>query len=93
MKKSLLALGATLLFTLAANASVLATQTVSTAQFAAVYDTFHDARTGFVFVRLPEGWRFVAQDTQAQAHAVFYDVSTDFVFVQLSSGWVFVPRT
>lgn len=92
MKKSLLALVVSLAVALSANASVLPTQTQPTAQAVSLYGTFHDAQTDFVFVKLPQGWAFVAQDDQSLSHDVFVDASTGFVFVKLSSGWKFVQR-
>ena len=77
--------------TLAADASVLDTRTVNPAGAAAVYDTYHDRPTGFVFVKLPSGWRFVSRDVEDLTHEVFYDAPTGFVFVKTSAGWQFVP--
>lgn len=92
MKKSLLALGAALALSLSAHASVLPTQTQPSAESVSLYGTFHDGQTDFVFVKLPHGWAFVAQDTDARSHDVFVDASTGFVFVKLSGGWKFVQR-
>jgi hypothetical protein len=71
-------------------ASVLDTQTVKQAEAASSYDTYHDMPTGFVFVKLPSGWRFVGPDLEGGSHEVFYDASTGFVFVEMSDGWRFV---
>lgn len=93
MKKLLLALAVALSFGSAANASLLASDTRSVASDAALYDTFHESNSDFVFVKLPAGWTFVAKDAGSQAHAVFRDEATGFVYVQLSTGWKFVART
>lgn len=90
MKKLVLALGATLALCLSAHASVLVTKTQATADVAALYDTYHDRETGFVFVKLPQGWSFVARESEYRSHAVFVDAATGFVFVELSSGWKLV---
>jgi opacity protein-like surface antigen len=90
MKNLLLALVATLTLLSPTQASVLETQTRPSAQDADLYGTFHDGQTDFVFVKLPTGWVFVAQDPTASHHEVFLDAGTGFVFVKLSDGWKFV---
>lgn len=75
---------------LSAHASVLDTRTVYQAGAASLHDTYHDLATGFVFVNLPSGWRFVGRDLEGGAHEVFHDASTGFVFVKTSEGWSFV---
>ncbi len=77
----------------ASHASVLDTETQSVAADAVPYDTFHEAGSDFVFVKLPSGWTFVAKDGGPRAHEVFRDEATGFVFVKLSSGWKFVSRS
>lgn len=76
-----------------ARASVLDTQTHPVAARVAPYGVFHDGVTHFVFLRLPEGWRFVGQDAGAASHEVFLDAATGFVYVKLSGGWKFVGRS
>lgn len=78
---------------LSTQASVLDTQTVPQAAAASQYDTYHDRPTGFVFVKLPSGWRFVGRDLEGGSHKVFHDASTGFVFVKTSEGWRFVTPT
>lgn len=92
MLKTLLAAAAALTLATSAPASVLDTQTHPTAAAVAPYGVFHDGVTNFVFLRLPEGWRFVARDEAAMSHEVFLDAGTGFVFVKLSGGWKFVGR-
>jgi hypothetical protein len=74
-----------------AGASMLDTQTRQPNAGTPLYSTYHDGPSGFVFVKLAQGWTFVARDDAAASHAVFHDASTGFVFVKLSSGWKFVP--
>jgi hypothetical protein len=71
-------------------ASTLDTRTVHRAQAASVYDTYHDVPTGFVFVKLPTGWRFVGRDLESRSHGVFVDAPTGFVFVKTTEGWRFI---
>lgn len=96
MKSALLAclVSAAALVTLAApaRASILDTPTQPAAHAVELFGTFHDAQTGFVFVKLPDGWRFVAADGETRHHAVFLDAGTGFVYVKLSDGWRFVSR-
>lgn len=80
-------LAATALGTLA---SPLDTRTVHQGEAASLYDTYHDLPTGFVFVKLPTGWRFVGRDFEARSHEVFLDTPTGFVFVKTSEGWHFI---
>ncbi|WP_051378935.1 hypothetical protein [Derxia gummosa] len=61
------------------------------------YTVFHDAPTGFVFVKLPTGWKFVGKADKSAAapsdlHTVFHDAGTEFVFVRMPEGWKFVGR-
>jgi hypothetical protein len=77
---------------LAAFGSTLDTRTVRQAETAGLYETFHDAPTGFVFVKLPTGWHFVDRDLEGSSHEVFVDAPTDFVFVKTSTGWHFISR-
>ncbi|MDT7837202.1 hypothetical protein [Aquabacterium sp. OR-4] len=93
MRKHLLAALAAACLAVPAQASVLDTQTHPVAAAVAPYGVFHDGVTHFVFLRLPEGWRFVGRDADAQSHEVFLDAGTGFVFVKLSTGWKFVGRT
>jgi hypothetical protein len=81
------ALAGTALGTLA---STLDTRTVYQAEVASLYDTYHDLPTGFVFVKLPTGWRFVGRDLESRSHEVFVDAPTGFVFVKTSEGWRFI---
>lgn len=94
MKKlslSLAGLGLALSIGLApAQASVLDTATTHEASPTALYGTFHDRQTDFVFVKLPQGWVFAGRDERASRHEVFHDAATGFVFVKLSSGWKFL---
>ena len=46
----------------------------------------HDLPTGFVFVKLPTGWRFVGRDFEARSHEVFLDTPTGFVFVNATEA-------
>ena len=92
MSKLLSAIAFALFCSSFAQASVLTTTTSPDAASVATYGTFHDRQSGFVFVRLPDRWAFVAADAGASTHAVFHDAATGFVFVQLSTGWVFVGR-
>ena len=78
---------------LSTQASVLDTRTLFQAERADLYDTYHDVPTGFVFVKLPTGWRFVGRDLEARSHEVFLDPPTGFVFVRTSEGWRFVAPT
>jgi len=71
-------------------ASPLDTRTVHQAEAASLYDTYHDLPTGFVFVKLPSGWRFVGRDLESRSHEVFLDTATGFVFVKTSEGWRFI---
>ncbi len=75
-----------------AKASMLDTQTHPVASAVAPWGVFHDGVTNFVFLRLPEGWRFVGRDDAALSHEVFLDAGTGFVYVKLSGGWKFVGR-
>jgi len=93
MPKTLLATLAALTLAVSAQASVLDTQTHPVAAAVAPYGVFHDGSTNFVFVRLPEGWRFVGRDEGAMSHEVFLDAGTGFVYVKLSGGWKFVGRS
>jgi len=90
MKQILLALVTTFALVAPTQASILDTQTRPTAQAVTLFGTFHDAQTNFVFVRLPSGWAFVAEDAASSRHPVFFDTTTGFVFVKLSGGWKFV---
>lgn len=72
------------------HASVRDTQTVRDAEAASLYDTYYDEPTGFVFVKLPTGWRFVGRDVGGGSHEVFLDAPTGFVFVKISDGWHFI---
>ncbi|MFO1206276.1 MAG: hypothetical protein U1E63_11200 [Burkholderiales bacterium] len=71
-------------------ASTLDTRTVHEVEAASLYDTYHDLPTGFTFVKLPTGWRFVGRDPEGRSHEVFLDAPTGFVFVKTSEGWRFV---
>ena len=93
MLKPLLAALAATTLALAAQASVLDTQTHPVAAAVAPYGVFHDGSTNFVFLKLPEGWRFVGRDEGAMSHEVFLDAGTGFVYVKLSGGWKFVGRS
>ena len=77
----------------AGQASMLASNTQSVAADAALYDTFQERDSNFVFVKQPVGWTFVAKDEAHRAHEVFRDESTGFVFVKLATGWKFVTRS
>lgn len=88
-----LALLAAFAFVPAAGASVLDTQTRQPNAGTPLYSTYHDGPSGFVFVKLPQGWTFVARDEGAASHEVFHDASTGFVFVKLSTGWKFMPAS
>jgi len=88
--KKMLGIAALLLASAWAQASALNTPTVGAAADAPMYGTYHDKATDFVFVKLADGWSFVARDEGAQSHDVFRDAHTGFVFVKLSSGWKFV---
>lgn len=70
-------------------ATVPTSQTVASAPAAVAFDTFHDVPTGFVFVRLPQGWRFVGQDHAVLSHAVFHDEPTGFTYVKVDGRWRF----
>lgn len=78
---------------LSTRASVLDTRTSQQAESADLYDTYHDVPTGFVFVKLPTGWRFVGHDLEGRWHEVFLDPPTGFVFVKTSAGWRFIAPT
>ena len=78
---------------LSTRASVLDTRTLFQAEGTNLYDTYHDVPTGFVFVKLPRGWRFVGRDFEGRSHEVFVDPPTGFVFVKTSEGWRFVAPT
>jgi len=87
-------------------ASTLDSRTVYQAEAASLYDTYYDVPSGFVFVKLPTGWRFVGQDTggrpapiteeerpcdpASHSYEVFLDTPTGFVFVKTSEGWRFI---
>lgn len=73
-----------------ASVSTSACVAVHDAESASLYDTFHDLPTGFVYVKLPTGWRFVGRDLENRSHAVFHDAPTGFVFVRTSEGWRFI---
>ena len=88
-----LALLAALALAPAAGASVLDTQTRQPNAGTPLYSTYHDGPSDFVFVKLPQGWTFVARDDGAGSHEVFHDASTGFVFVKLSTGWRFLPAS
>jgi hypothetical protein len=75
---------------LVAPASPVESRTVHVPESASLYDTYHDLPTGFVFVKLPAGWRFVGRDIEGLQHAVFHDAPTGFVFVRTSDGWRFI---
>lgn len=75
---------------LGAFAAPLETRTVRQAEAASLYDTYHDLETGFVFVKLPGGWRFVGRDVGGSSHELVRDAATGFVFVRLSDGWRFI---
>ena len=75
------------------HASVLDTRTLHQVESADLYDTYHDVPTGFVFVKLPTGWRFVGADLEGRSHEVFLDPPTGFVFIKTSAGWRFVAPT
>ena len=92
IKTRLLSTLAALTLAATAQASVLDTQTHPVAAAVAPYGVFHDGATNFVFVRLPDGFRFVGRDEAAQSHEVFLDAGTGFVYVKLSTGWKFVGR-
>lgn len=92
MLKTLLAGFAALTLAAATHGSVLDTQTHPVAAAVSPYGVFHDGVTHFVFLRLPEGWRFVGRDEGAMSHEVFLDAGTGFVYVKLSGGWKFVGR-
>ena len=61
----------------------------SDAAQAQMFDTFHDAPTGFVYVKLPQGWRFVGEAADGDLIEVFHDLPSDFVYVRTASGWHF----
>lgn len=92
MLKTLLTTLAATTMALTAQASVLDTQTHPVAAAVAPYGVFHDGQTNFVFLRLPDGWRFVGRDEAAQSHEVFLDAGTGFTYVKLSTGWKYVGR-
>lgn len=75
---------------LATSASPLESQTVHHAAAASLYDTYHDVATGFVFVKLPTGWRFAGFDLEGRSNEVFHDSATGLVFVKSSDGWRFI---
>jgi len=61
------------------------------------YTVFHDTPTGFVFIKLATGWKFVGKASPtaqlpSDLHTVFHDAGTQFVFVRMTEGWKFVGR-
>ena len=77
------------LWSLPSQAHLVDSTVRSDASQAAVFDTFHDAATGFVFVRLPQGWRFVGEAPAGDRIEVFRDRPTDYVYVRTANGWRF----